>query len=81
MCRPKAPLRSLPGLIERGWRAAAAGDGTGKLPVAAFPAPIPLLLLPISPPTFLLCRLPTHFLKEMPQSSELCGRIMDEVWR
>lgn len=78
--RREAPLSRLPGMISRCWRAAE-GGGTGKLPVVVFPAPLPLFLLPSSPPTLLLCHLPTHFLEEMPQSSELCGNVMDEVWR
>lgn len=39
------------------------------------------LLLPISPPTFLLCHLPTHFLKEMPPPGESRGGVTDAVWR
>lgn len=51
------------------------------LPLASFLSLAPLLPLSHLSTYFPLCHLPTHFLKEMPQSSELCGKVMDAVWR
>lgn len=80
-CGPVKGTALLPaGPIQRGWPAAAAGMEQGNVLSQPF--------LPLSP----FCFFPSlhllfffviflHISSEMPQSSELCGSMMDEVWR